>query len=115
MVDQETDQNHMDGTFVGQETDQKQIFKKDWTRNSREWTKKMSCLWDGTIFFWPTKKNEKWTRKLAGQETDKNYIIQTIIKAKFLAEKPSAWAKFEIAVSVDLWQAIHHYSITFFQ
>ena len=32
------------------------IFKKHWTKNSREWTKKMSSLWDRTIFFWPTKK-----------------------------------------------------------
>ena len=69
-------------------------FQKRLDKKFKRVDKKMSCLWDGTIFFWPTKKNEKWTRKLAGQETDKNYIIQTIIKAKFLAEKPSAWAKF---------------------
>ena len=39
LVDQETDQNHMDGTnekLTGKETDQNHIFKKDWTKNSRE-------------------------------------------------------------------------------
>ena len=40
---------------------------RDWTKNSREWTKKLSCLWDGIIFFWPTKKNEKLTGQLVGQ------------------------------------------------
>ena len=32
------------------------FFEKDWTKNSRERTKK---IWDCTNFFWSTKKNEK--------------------------------------------------------
>ena len=35
------------GQLVGQETDQNHIFKKDWTKNSREWTKK---IWYWTNF-----------------------------------------------------------------
>ena len=44
-----------------------QFSKKDWTKNSREWTKKLSGLSDGTIFVWPTKKYEKLTRQLVSQ------------------------------------------------
>ena len=35
------------GRLVGPETDQNHIFKKDWTKNSREWTKK---IWYWTNF-----------------------------------------------------------------
>ena len=50
------------------------ISKKDWTKSSRVWTKKsregikkLSGLWDGIIFFWSTKENEKLTRQLVAQ------------------------------------------------
>ena len=39
--------------------------------------KKLSCLWDGSIFFWSTKKNEKLTGQLVGQGTDQNQMDVT--------------------------------------
>ena len=51
MVDQETDQNHMDVTI----------------------------LWDWTFFFWSTKKNEKKTGQLVDQEVDQNHMDGTYV------------------------------------
>ena len=34
----------------------------------------MFGLWDGTIFFWPTKNNNKLTGQLVGQETEQNHM-----------------------------------------
>ena len=42
---------------------------REWPIFKKEWTKKMSGLWDRTIFIWPTKKIEKFTGQLVSKET----------------------------------------------
>ena len=58
------------------------IFKKDWTKNSREWTKKkLSGLWDRTFSFgWP-KKMRNWQDNWLAKKTDQNHMNTPIVFA----------------------------------
>ena len=48
------------------------IFKKDWTKNSREWTKICPVSETGQ-FFWPTQKMRNWPDNWSDKETDQNH------------------------------------------
>ena len=54
------------------------FFEKDWTKNSREWTKISES---GQIFFCFTKKIEKQTGQLVDQETDQNHMEGTLVSS----------------------------------
>ena len=56
--------------------------KKDQERGQ----KKLSSLWDGSIFFGRPQKNEKLTRQLVYQETGQNHMDAPIV-IKILTRK----------------------------
>ena len=57
-----------------------QTFKKDWTKHSREWTKKIVWSLRKYNFFGPTKKMRNWLDNWSANETDQNHIDVPLIR-----------------------------------
>ena len=67
----------------------------------RDWTKyKFSALWDRTIFFCRTKKNEKLIGQLVGQETDQNHMDVTFLKRQLVLP-----IKIQIFTHQEMWSS----------